>query len=289
MPNLENFLVFSHWQYDFIRHLLQLTFASFAAGLVYFLATSSQVAPRYRLASTISAVVMVSALLEIGMLAINWQTSFTEVDGLWRPAEGDLFSNGYRYVNWSIDVPMLLTQLLIVLGLTQRAFWKEWWKLAVAGLLMVWTGYPGQFFEPAVAGLAPGASTSPFWIWGAVSTVFFVYLLYRVGMLIGRPPEPMDADSYRNLKYVWWIILFSWTLYPLAYLMPAVWPDADGMVARQLLFTIADITSKLIFGVVLGRVARLRSKELGYAPARLVDGEGAPPRAPLVDVAGPDR
>lgn len=59
--------------------------------------------------------------------------------------------------------------------------------------------------------------------------------------------------------------------------MPAVWPTNDGMVARQLLFTVADITSKLIFGVVLGRVARLRSKELGYLPAIEVDGE-APAR-----------
>jgi hypothetical protein len=63
--------------------------------------------------------------------------------------------------------------------------------------------------------------------------------------------------------------------------MPAVWADGDGVVARQVLFTIADITSKLIFGVVLGRVARLRSKQLGYEPALLVDAEAAPVRALL--------
>ena len=38
-------------------------------------------------------------------------------------------------------------------------------------------------------------------------------------------------------------------------------------MARQILFTIADITSKLIFGVVLARCARLRSADDGYEPA----------------------
>ena len=43
MPNIENFMAFPHWQYELVRHLLQLTVASFAAGFVYFLATSREV------------------------------------------------------------------------------------------------------------------------------------------------------------------------------------------------------------------------------------------------------
>lgn len=289
MPNLENYLVYEAWQYDVVRHLLSLTVAAFLAGFVYFLLSAQQIAPRYRLASTISAVVMVSAVLEIGQLALLWASSFEYVDGLWRPVSGQPFSNGFRYVNWSIDVPMLLTQLLVVLGLAGRTFWSNWWKLTVAGLLMIWTGYPGQFFEPAVAGLAPETDGSPFWIWGAVSTVFFVYLLYKVGMLIGRPLEPVTAAVKRNLMYCWWIVLFSWSLYPFAYLQPAFWPDADGIVARQALFTVADITSKLIFGVVLGNVALLRSRELGWLPAVTTGAASPPPTAPLQEVAAARR
>lgn len=291
MPNMENFMAFPHWQYELVRHLLQLTVASFAAGFVYFLATANQIEPRYRLSSTISAVVMVSAVLEIGQLALVWSTGFTHSAGYgtWRPAEGELFSNGFRYVNWSIDVPMLLTQILIVLGLSGRAFWSEWWKLAIAGFLMIWTGYPGQFYEAAVAGFRPDAPTWPFWFWGAVSTVFFVYVLWKVGMLIGRPPEPLEPDAHRNLKYCWYIILFSWTLYPIAYAVPAVWPTSDGATVRQVLFTTADITSKLIFGVVLGRVARLRSRAIGYAPAILTDGDAPPVAAELRQVTAPER
>lgn len=283
MPNIENFMAFEHWQYDVTRHLLQLTVAAFAAGFVYFLLSAGEIAPRYRLSSTISAVVMVSATLEIAMLAVVWSTGFVYSPEAqrWLPAAGEMFTNGYRYINWSIDVPMLLTQLLVVLGLTGAAFWREWWKLAIAGVLMIWTGYPGQFYEAAVAGFIDGAPTWPFWFWGAVSTIFFVYLLWKVGMLIGRPADTMGRDSRRNLNYCWYIILCSWTLYPIAYAVPAFWPTGDGMVARQLLFTIADITSKLLFGVMLGRVARLRSQELGYRPALRNSDEASPMSADI--------
>jgi bacteriorhodopsin len=250
-----------------------LTVASFAAGFVYFLATSREVEPRYRLASTISAVVMVSAVLEIGQLSLLWSSSFSfsQATGLWQPVGDELFSNGFRYINWSIDVPMLLTQLLIVLGLSGKRFWAEWWKLATAGALMIWTGYPGQFYEAAVAGFRPDGATWPFWFWGAVSTVFFVYLLWKVGMLIGKPPEPIENDAHRNLKYCWYVLVASWTIYPIAYAIPAFLPTSDGATFRQLLFTVADISSKLIFGVMLGRVARLRSQAIGFEPAGPAD------------------
>jgi bacteriorhodopsin len=269
VPNLENYLTFAHWQYEIVRHLLQLTVACFAAGFVYFILTAKDIAPRYRLSSVISAVVMVSAVFEIAYLSLLWSTAFnySTLEAAWVPTQSELFSNGFRYINWSIDVPMLLIQILVVLGLTGREFWKRCWPLAGAGVLMIWTGYPGQFYEPAVAGIAPGEAAWPFWFWGGVSTVFFVYVLWTVGMLIGRPPELIEERAHRQLKYCWYLFLFSWTLYPLAYVIPAVWPTSDGMVLRQGLFTVADITSKLIVGVVLGRAARFRSQVIGYQPA----------------------
>lgn len=266
MPNFENYFAYSFWQYDFVSHMLALTVAVFASGFVYFISSRNQVAPQFRMTNTISAVVMVSAFLEIGQLFLSWGDAFTLTAAGWAPSGEATFSNGFRYVNWSIDVPMLLTQLLIVLGLTNERFWAEWWKLSLAGILMIWTGYPGQFFEPAVAGLAPGQATAPFWIWGAISTVFFVYLLYRVGMLIGRPPEPQSEQVRRNFMRIWVLILASWALYPIAYGLPAVWADANAAVTRQALFTIADITSKLVFGVMLSRIAVMRSEEIGFRP-----------------------
>jgi hypothetical protein len=49
-------------------------------------------------------------------------------------------------------------------------------------------------------------------------------------------------------------------LYPVAYLMPVIMNSADGVVLRQILFTIADVTSKVIYGIFLMQLATIKSK-----------------------------
>lgn len=280
MPNFENYLEYGYWHYDVVRHVFALTTAAFLAGLVYFVMTMKDVAPRYRIASVISAVVMVSAALEIFQLWLLWNRSFSfdDATGLWTRNEGMIFSNGYRYVNWSIDVPMLLTQLLVVLGFSGKAFWDNWGKFTAAGLLMIWTGYVGQFYEPAVAGFSDTQAAAPFWIWGGVSTVFYLYILWLVYAVIHRPPERLSEKVSGEMNRIFLLLLVAWTIYPIAYVVPAVWVSDEAVVVRQVLYTIADITSKLVFGIMLSRAARHRSIEEGYGPSLAVEGEIYPDR-----------
>ncbi|MBB4658690.1 bacteriorhodopsin [Parvularcula dongshanensis] len=292
MPNLENFLAFEHWQYDFVRHMFTLSVAVFAAGLVYFALSLKNTAPWYRISSILSAVVMVSAALELYQLFRSWEEAFVAVPltgaagaastGLlstigetspnaWLPVTDAEFSNGYRYINWSIDVPMLLTQLLVVVGLTGAAFWSNWWKLTLAGLVMVYTGYIGQYFEPAAAGLAvaEGRNAYPFWVWGFVSTIPFIYINYKVMVLTHRVVGDVPDRVRKEMGRIGVFLVATWTLYTLGYVLPAIWPNADGMVFRQAVYTVADITSKLVFGVMLSRVALIRSAYDGFEPAIL--------------------
>ena len=272
MPNIENYVEFSAWQYDLIRHLFTLTVAVFAAGFVYFILSARNIAPRYRAASFLSAVVMVSAAYEIFSLWLALQDSFTYTGSNWVPAGDDVFSNGYRYANWSIDVPMLLTQLLIALGIAGKAFWSNWAKFTIAGLLMIWTGYIGQYFEPQAAGIEE-ASGLPFWIWGAVSTVFFVFIVYQVMMLTHKTQGDMPSRARKEFGYIGILLLVSWTLYPFAYGLAAWWPTGEGVVLRQGLYTVADIVSKLVYGVWLTRLAFMRSAYDGFEPAIAAGGQ----------------
>ena len=90
------------------------------------------------------------------------------LDGSLYELTGELFSNGFRYMNWSIDVPVLLTELLIVAGITGVAFRKRWAAFVIAGLAMIWTGYIGQFDE-IEGGVA-------FWGWGAAAPCLLLAL-----------------------------------------------------------------------------------------------------------------
>jgi hypothetical protein len=285
--NFENFFSYSNPSYQIVRHLLSLTVAAFAAGLIYFAMSARQVAPRYRLASSISAVVMISAAIEIANVWLVWTQSFRFDTDLmrWVPAPETIFSNGYRYLNWSIDVPMLQTQLLVVMGLTKAVYWRNWWKLTVAGLVMVWFSYFAAFFESYR--IVPDGNPLAYWANYLIATVAWLWIYWALWGIVKDARTRMSDRAARMLTQTYVVLVVSWAIYPVAIAMPAIWPSETGVVIRQVLYTTADITSKLVFGFMVGRVALLRSADEGYqmaletedpekvAPERFRTAEGA--------------
>jgi bacteriorhodopsin len=255
--NLENLLTYNPVQWQIVAHILVLGFAAQAAGFVYFITTMKDVSPRYRTASVLGAIVMVSAFLLLYAQSANWQNSFVYENGVFALGDG-IFSNGFRYLNWLIDVPLLLLQLVIVLGLGAAAGRRLGILFVGSGVAMIITGYVGQFYETTnMAGL---------WGWGAVSTIFYVVLLYLAWSEIGKALPKMPEESVGMMKAIRWVFLVFWTFYPIAYIIPAILPTADGVVIRQLVFTIADIVAKVIYGVMITKVAIDLSKAEGYTP-----------------------
>jgi len=261
--NLENLLTYSPLQHQLISHLLVLGVSAQAVGFIYFTATRQRCAPRYRPSSVLSAVVMVSAFLILTWQLIGWSQAFAFDGEVWSLTD-TTFSNGYRYLNWSIDVPCLLTQMLFIIDISPGQFTKTRRRFVIAGLLMIYTGYIGQYYEVT--------NTPAFLIWGAVSTVFYIYILYLVGNLIFRSRGDLPRKAYNTMGTVWWLILIAWTLYPLAYLMPFFWqlfPElgAWSVVIRQFLYTMADVFSKVVYGILLTSIAQTRSAADRYEPA----------------------
>jgi len=127
---------------------------------------------------------------------------------------------------------------------------------------MIITGYIGQFYE--VTDLVTFA------VLGAISTVFFVHILYLMKKVINEGREGLPVKAQQTLNTIWVIFLISWMLYPGAYLMPHLlgieggFFNESGVVGRQITYTIADIFSKVIYGVLLSNVAVILSKNEGY-------------------------
>jgi bacteriorhodopsin len=241
-----------------VAHILVLGFAAQAAGLVYFLSTVRDLAPRYRIASVLGSIVMVSAFLLLLAQSLSWQNAFVFQNGVFVAGES-LFSNGFRYLNWLIDVPMLLLQLVVVLGLAAAAARRLGVLFVGAGVAMIVLGYIGQFYETT--------NLTALWIWGAISTIFYIVLLYLAWTQIGKALPRMPEAAAGTMRTIRWIFVVFWTFYPIAYIIPAILPTADGVVARQVIFTTADIVSKVIYGVLITKVAVDLSRAEGYRPA----------------------
>lgn len=256
--------------YEVVAHILTLGYAAMAASLFYFVLTKNVNMPKYRMSSVLSVVVMTSALLLLFAQQNSWTNAYEFTGSAYALREGaDLFTNGYRYLNWLIDVPMLLIQILFVAGIAGTAFKRYVIQFSTAGALMILTGYIGQFFEPGrLAG-----NVAAWLIWGAISTVFFVWVLVLITRVIREGRKNMaGSKAQRTFAAILPLFFVSWFLYPGAYLMPLLleWGLADygfAIVAQQLTYTVADISSKVIYGVMLNTASTILSREQGFEPA----------------------
>ena len=263
--NLPNFVALSDPAWTLGSLSLMVAYGACFAFIIYFVLTSLQLAPRYKLVAILSAVVMASAGLSLFREHSMWVASYTYdvASGLWLPAlqnaEGQTFSNAYRYGNWLITVPLLLTQLPIALGLPRGEIFKRSLRMIIAGELMILTGLVGQFGEVA--------DKSMFNLWGIISSVFFAWLVFEVLGVINagkRVTPPSVAKWPGNL---FWYMLFTWGLYPIAYSLVWFGQTETVVVAQQAVYTAADLSTKLFYGVLLSRFCLRKSAVEGYAPA----------------------
>lgn len=258
--NIENLVSLTAGQYHSGSLILMVSYGAHFAFILYFLMMSQQLAPRYRLVPILSAVVMASAGLSLMREANLWESSYELVGAIYQPlTDGESFTNAFRYGNWTITVPILLTQLAIAFGITRPDLHNRVLRMIVPGVLMIWTGLYGQFGETG--------DWSRLNLWGVISTVFFVWLLIEVrGVIslgVANSPDTLKAWP----KNIWWYFLATWGLYPIAYALPQLGFTGDVVVVRQLLFSIADISSKLVYGLILSRYVLRRSALEGYVPA----------------------
>lgn len=252
-------------QYSTVYNLLSLAIASLLFTALFLLLSQRQVAPRYRNALIISATVCGIATYHYFRIFTNFQESY--------PAGATIesahvlsnieFNEGYRYVDWFLTVPLLLVETVAVLALSRTASRRLLLKLVPAAALMIVLGYPGEIT----------LETGPRVLWGVLSTLPFLYLLYVLFVELGKAVEGRSPQVRKQISNLRWLLLASWGAYPIAYAFPLLGGDffggADGFVLRQGGYSIADIVAKAVFGILIYRLARTQSIE--EDPARYGD------------------
>ena len=259
--NLENVVEFTPAQFDLMSTVLTIGYAAHFAGLAYFILTRKNVAPRYRSMTTMSVVVMLSAALLLLRLDISLGQAFVfdASQGLYVLGDAT-YNHGYRYFNWLIDVPLLLTQSLFVLNIAKKDLFGYRFKMGAAGALMVIFGYVGQFYEVA------DPLGALLW-WGIAATIPYIYFFGIFWRLTGESLSYLPGEARSTMRNIRYLFMFSWNLYIVAYIVPMLGDfgqSAEAAVTRTYLFTIADVLSKIIYGILLGKVATARSVAEGY-------------------------
>ena len=241
-------------QYATVYNLLSLAIASLGFTGLYLVLSQRRVLPRYRNAIIVSAMVCFIATYHYIRIFDNFKDSYeTEAQG----GAGVYtltnipFNEGYRYVDWFLTVPLLLVETIAVLALAKSVQKSLLTKLVIASALMIALGYPGEITT----------DTGPRLLWGTLSTIPFLYILYVLFVELSASLERQPVEVRGTVGKLRIMLVGLWGVYPIAYLMPVLGFDGpDAFVLRQAGYSIADILAKAAFGLVIYKIARVKSE-----------------------------
>ena len=246
--------ILSNGQYNTVYNFLSLVIAAQLFTALFMLIGLPRLLPRYRQAITVAIIVCGIAAYHYFRIFDSFKAAYVSKSvggtGTYSQAVGEQFNEGYRYVDWLLTVPLLLVELIAVLALARAVQRKLLVRLVPAAALMIALGYPGEISgDNGIRGL-----------FGLLSTIPFAFILYVLFVQLGRSLENQPAAVRGTLSRLRFLLLLSWGVYPIAYLLPLLnLTGSDAWVGKQIGYSIADIVAKAVYGLIIYQVARTKS------------------------------
>lgn len=241
-------------QFDTVYNLLSLVIAAQLFTAIYLLVVQPRVLPRYRQALVVGAIVCGIATYNYLRIFDSFREAFvTDAvggQGVYTQAPGASFNEAYRYVDWLLTVPLLLVELVVVLAFASKLQAFLLWRLIPASSLMVILGYAGEVSDDNLIRH----------VFGLLATIPFAYIVYILFIELTRSLDRQPPAVRQTVSRIRILLFAAWGVYPIAYLAPLLEIDgADAWVGKQLGYSIADIASKVAYGLIIYKIARLKS------------------------------
>jgi len=240
-------------QYALVYNAFSFTIAVMGAATIFSFLNRSQVAPAYRTAMTLTGIVTLIAGYHYVRIFNSWEASFVVEAGVIR-LSGIAFNDAYRYVDWLLTVPLLLIELILVMRLSRAETVSKSVRLGLLAALMVALGYPGE--------IATDHGTR--WLFFALSMIPFSVIVYELFFGLRKSISSQPVEARGLISGACWLTIGSWSFYPVVFVLPMLGIDgATANVAVQVGYTIADIVSKAVLGVLIYLIAVRKSEADG--------------------------
>lgn len=238
-------------QYDLVYNSLSFTIAAMGAAFVFFLLSRSTVGYRYQRVVEVAAIIVGIACYHYIRMFSSWIAAFTH-SGMGYTPTNELFNEAYRYADWLLTVPLLIVEIISVIYVTGQHRSGLVSKLVIAAVLMIVLGYPGEVSADATARF----------VWGTLSSIPFVYIVAVLWQEVGKAME-RETEEVRSLLFIVRLVLLaSWGVYPIAYLLPLLHLDpAVALVGKQVGYSIADVVAKPAYGLLIYAIARIKTQQ----------------------------
>ncbi len=159
----------------------------------------------------------------------------------------------FRYVDWTLTVPLMCVEFYLI---TKKAGAKVGllWKLILASVIMLVTGYFGEAIQPESSVM-----------WGVLSGIAYFYIVYLIWFgEVRHLAEKAGPQVLKATKVLAWFVLVGWAIYPLGYILGTpgglfgmqLVSDADAARgAMDIVYNIGDAVNKIGFGLVIYALA----------------------------------
>jgi len=254
---VEQQITLTLFQYHLVYNAISFTIAAMGAATAFFWLGRAQMAAPYKMAVTITGVVTLIALYHYFRIFESWTAAY-QIDGSTAAPTDNVFNDAYRYMDWLLTVPLLLIELVMVMRLSHRETVTRGTRLAILAALMIILGYPGEI----------SSSDGTRWFWWVAAMIPFAWIVIELFVGLGKSIK-RQPDNVRGLvNGARWLTVVMWCVYPIVFLLPMLgFQGGTWLVTEQLAYSIADITAKAVFGVLIYMIAFRKSQVEREQPA----------------------
>jgi len=157
----------------------------------------------------------------------------------------------YRYIDWSITVPLQMIEFYLILSAVQPNLGKGmFFRLLVGTVAMLAFGYAGEakFMNPLIAFAAGMAG------WGFILFEIFVG---GAGSTCGQQMNPYVKEAFNTMRF---IVTVGWSIYPLGYFFGYLQGAVDDSTLN-LVYNLADLVNKIAFCLAIWSAAKKSTLE----------------------------
>jgi len=263
-------------QYDLIYNCASLGLASMGASTAFFFLRLPSFHEKYKTALCITGLVTFIAMYHYMRIfnsfekaytpcfkdsetgAINYNKCDANLYG-YQPT-GIVFNDAYRYIDWLLTVPMLLTEIILVMGLDAEETRQRCTVLGISSALMIAFGYPGEI----------SSVPTTRWLFWCISMVPFCYIVYTLFIGLKDAQEKQIPEVRGLVKTACYATVISWCTYPVVFILPMMLGSVDGkagltaqsIAAVQIGYTASDIISKCGVGFLVYKIGLAKSYAL---------------------------
>jgi len=159
----------------------------------------------------------------------------------------------YRYIDWSITVPLQMIEFYLILSAVQRNISGfMFWRLLVGTVVMLAAGYVGEAgFVNAWVGFIVGMSGWAF--------ILFEIFMGEAGQVAASGDKVNEhvKKSYSTMRI---IVSLGWSIYPLGYFFGYLLGGVEDSILN-LVYNLADFVNKIAFCLAIWASARASTLE----------------------------